>query len=131
MHTTANAHATTPNIVGATMLGVVAPVYTQPYRKMLRQKYFSAKKLTLLKTVVKKWDEILGARFVLLPWCLDCVTSVGTGRSNFVAFLLRALDCVPILTLTISWKQGISFSHIMDLLLVASLLDKINFAIPT
>ena len=30
MHTTANTHATTPNIVGATMLGVVAPVCTQP-----------------------------------------------------------------------------------------------------
>ena len=28
--TTANTHATTPNIVGATMLGVVAPVCTQP-----------------------------------------------------------------------------------------------------
>ena len=31
LHTTANTHATTPNIVGATMLGVVAPVCTQPY----------------------------------------------------------------------------------------------------
>ena len=30
LHTTANTHATTPNIVGATMLGVVAPVCTQP-----------------------------------------------------------------------------------------------------
>ena len=27
---TANTHAATPNIVGATMLGVVASVYTQP-----------------------------------------------------------------------------------------------------
>ena len=66
------------------------------------------KKLKLFKTVVKKWDEILGARFMLLPWCLDCVTSVGSsGCSSFVAFLLRALNCVPFLTL-ISWKQGIS-----------------------
>ena len=32
LHTTANTHATTPNIVGATMLGVVASVCTQPYR---------------------------------------------------------------------------------------------------
>ena len=31
LHTTANTHATTPNIVGATMLGVVAPVWTQPH----------------------------------------------------------------------------------------------------
>ena len=31
LHTTANTHATTPNIVGATMLGVVAPVCTQHY----------------------------------------------------------------------------------------------------
>ena len=31
LHTTANTHATTSNIVGATMLGVVAPVCTQPY----------------------------------------------------------------------------------------------------
>ena len=31
LHTTANTHATTPNIVGATMLGVVASVCTQPY----------------------------------------------------------------------------------------------------
>ena len=30
LHTTANTHATTPNIVGAKMLGVVAPVCTQP-----------------------------------------------------------------------------------------------------
>ena len=30
LHTTANMHATTPNIVGATMLGVVASVCTQP-----------------------------------------------------------------------------------------------------
>ena len=30
LHTTANTHATTPNIVGATTLGVVAPVCTQP-----------------------------------------------------------------------------------------------------
>ena len=30
LHTTANTHATTPNIVSATMLGVVAPVCTQP-----------------------------------------------------------------------------------------------------
>ena len=30
LHTTANTHATTTNIVGATMLGVVAPVCTQP-----------------------------------------------------------------------------------------------------
>ena len=30
LHTTANPHTTTPNIVGATMLGVVAPVCTQP-----------------------------------------------------------------------------------------------------
>ena len=31
LHTTANMHATPPNIVGATMLGVVASVCTQPY----------------------------------------------------------------------------------------------------
>ena len=31
LHTTANTHATTANIVGATMLGVVASVCTQPY----------------------------------------------------------------------------------------------------
>ena len=30
LHTTANTHATTPNIVGATMLGVIASVCTQP-----------------------------------------------------------------------------------------------------
>ena len=30
LHTTANTHATTPNIVGAIMLGVVASVCTQP-----------------------------------------------------------------------------------------------------
>ena len=30
LHTTANTHATTANIVGGTMLGVVAPVCTQP-----------------------------------------------------------------------------------------------------
>ena len=30
LHTTANTRQTTPNIVGATMLGVVAPVCTQP-----------------------------------------------------------------------------------------------------
>ena len=30
LHTTANTQATTPNIVGATMLGVVAPVCTHP-----------------------------------------------------------------------------------------------------
>ena len=31
LHTTANTHATTPNIVGATMSGVVVSVCTQPY----------------------------------------------------------------------------------------------------
>ena len=31
LQTTANTHATTPNIVGTTMLGVVASVCTQPY----------------------------------------------------------------------------------------------------
>ena len=31
LHTTANTHSTTPNIVGATMLKDVAPVCTQPY----------------------------------------------------------------------------------------------------
>ena len=30
LHTTANTHATTPNIVAPTMLGVVSPVCTQP-----------------------------------------------------------------------------------------------------
>ena len=30
LYTTAKTHATTPNIVGATMLGVVASVFTQP-----------------------------------------------------------------------------------------------------
>ena len=30
LHTTTNAHATTPNIAGATMLGIVASVCTQP-----------------------------------------------------------------------------------------------------
>ena len=30
LHTTANTHATAPSIVGTTMLGVVASVYTQP-----------------------------------------------------------------------------------------------------
>ena len=30
LHTTANTHATTPNIVGATVLGVVASLCTQP-----------------------------------------------------------------------------------------------------
>ena len=30
LHTTANTHATTPHIVGATMLGVVVPLCTQP-----------------------------------------------------------------------------------------------------
>ena len=30
LHTTANRHSTTPNIIGATMLGVVASVCTQP-----------------------------------------------------------------------------------------------------
>ena len=34
LRTTANTHATTPNIVGATMLGVVAPVCTQPKVKL-------------------------------------------------------------------------------------------------
>ena len=29
-HTTANTHVTTPNIVGVTVMGVVASVYTQP-----------------------------------------------------------------------------------------------------
>ena len=32
LHTTAYTHATTPNIVGATMLGVVVPVCMQPNR---------------------------------------------------------------------------------------------------
>ena len=31
LHTTANTHATTPNIVGVTMFGVFASVCTQPY----------------------------------------------------------------------------------------------------
>ena len=31
LHTTTDTHSTTPNIVGSTMLGVVAPVCTQPY----------------------------------------------------------------------------------------------------
>ena len=35
LHTTANTHAITPNIVGATMLGVVASVFTQPYCKWM------------------------------------------------------------------------------------------------
>ena len=33
LHSTANTHATTPNIVGATILGVVAPVCMQPWRQ--------------------------------------------------------------------------------------------------
>ena len=35
LHITANTHATTPNIVGATMFGVVAPVCKQPKRHIL------------------------------------------------------------------------------------------------
>ena len=35
LHTTANTQATTPNIVGAIVLGVVAPVCTQPYLKSI------------------------------------------------------------------------------------------------
>ena len=38
LHTTANMHAITPNIVGATMLGVVASVRTQPYAVLLTDK---------------------------------------------------------------------------------------------
>ena len=34
LHTTANTHATTLNIVGATMLGVVAPICTQPKKSI-------------------------------------------------------------------------------------------------
>ena len=34
LHTTTNSHATTPTIVGATILGVVAPVCTQPKDKL-------------------------------------------------------------------------------------------------
>ena len=34
LHTTANTHATTPNIVGATMLGVVAPICKQPKKSI-------------------------------------------------------------------------------------------------
>ena len=68
LHTTANTHATTPNIVGATMLGVVAPVCTQPYRKMLRQKYFVRQKTKIVKNSCKKmgWNS----------WCKVRVTAV-------------------------------------------------------
>ena len=38
LRTTANTHAITPNIVGATMLGVVASVRTQPYAVLLTDK---------------------------------------------------------------------------------------------
>ena len=34
LHTTANTHATTPNIVGPTMLGVVAPICKQPKKSI-------------------------------------------------------------------------------------------------
>ena len=43
LHTTANTHATTPNIVGATMLVVNAPVCTQPkspYSEHIRRMHF-------------------------------------------------------------------------------------------
>ena len=43
-HTTANTHVTTPNIVGATMLGVVASVCTQLIRKetvLLHSEHFN------------------------------------------------------------------------------------------
>ena len=38
LHTTANTHAITPNIVGAKMLGVVVSVRTQPYAVLLTDK---------------------------------------------------------------------------------------------
>ena len=41
LHTTANADATTPNIVGARMLGVVASVCTQPKDGWHRNRIFS------------------------------------------------------------------------------------------
>ena len=59
LHTTANMHATTPNIFGATMLGVVASVWVQPD---IRSLYVSGKlptypsprpKLTLTSHLVK------------------------------------------------------------------------------
>ena len=40
-HTTANKHATTPNIVGTTMLGVVASVCTQPNKRTTTTTGFS------------------------------------------------------------------------------------------
>ena len=48
LHTTANMHATTPNIVGTTMFWVVASVCTQPYghtygKRQMQVKKFSQK----------------------------------------------------------------------------------------
>ena len=39
LQTTANTHATTPNIVGATMLGIVASPYTQPQSQFGLEEY--------------------------------------------------------------------------------------------
>ena len=47
LHTTANMHATTSNIVGTTMLGVLAPVCTQRYGASKQATNFFVRSLNL------------------------------------------------------------------------------------
>ena len=53
LHTTANRYATTPNIVGATMLGVVAPVCTQSKWGIGERSYY----VLLLMNLPEDWIQ--------------------------------------------------------------------------
>ena len=53
LHTTANTHSTTPNIVGATMLEVVAPVCTQPKWGIVERSCY-----VLLMNLPEDWIQI-------------------------------------------------------------------------
>ena len=67
LHTTANTHATTPNIIGATMLGVVAPVCTQP--KSLRYSSCLISKVTVgrgLSTLPLTTISLVLVRFIVI-----------------------------------------------------------------
>ena len=83
LHTTANTHATTPNIVGATMLGVVAPVGTQPYtnfffqqlqrpEKMPAMMHFTKMILSRLSTCTQR-ELMLNATMRI--WMPNCTTT--------------------------------------------------------
>ena len=87
LHTTANTHTTTPNIVGATMLGVVASVCTQPKGLITWSRLgpFVSLPGYLYCQVITKLNYPANPGNEFASWILSCLPRVPRSRQNCIS----------------------------------------------